>query len=715
MVRKLFVAVHGIGDQREFDTAQHVVKQVLRSASTSTNRGKDYGPHISLGNFSSGGSGSALSPTTTTTVYWHQDTGLGFSEIHWADLCRQPEHQGFRLEPAVPWSQTLVDKVKSLKDAANLIKKTKASDPDFELIRTVIGEMGEGLQLIGWLTRFAPQLQLPTFETDKIVSEYLGDVQFVAEFADIRKQILARFHETMQGVFQTAQLRDGDEIYLIAHSEGTVVTLLGLLEAMSEEKRPVWLNHVRGWMTIGSPIDKHLILWPDLWKPFEKGPAPGQYQWVSPIVWWNYADYGDPIGFELDSMRAWMQQDRENGRWSDRFQFCDGQKNNECIFSRYSWPGQAHLDYWTDNDLFDHFLGTVSGIKSKSDGKPIPVPACRPWSRRWSISVPYILAFLVLLAGVYFLEVGIWAVQKLPPDPWQFSQEVIAITALLAGTTVLARIPRIVREKVLSITFSVGVFLIFASFFVFFLPSSTITWLSAHLIPIDSTQAKMPVPELIATTLPKSDTMVAIREVGAKFLMIGMSFWVGLNAIFTQTRGWRQMTKMLCYSAILILIVVTGVIMWRDAPAVRAQTAGLTAILFSFVATMMWSVWETREGHSAGLWPLIAPTMSFLVVTGIVLALTAHESPSTAQKVHVSAEVSQGKTDNDTKTPVWPFVIGTVAFLMFWRLAAILFDLVFVWHLYIRNNRMMYWFRNNIEYPDSGVTWAGLEQKRSNQ
>lgn len=697
MVRKLFVAAHGIGDQKQFDTAQHVVKQVLRAASTSTNRGKDYGPHISLGNFSSGGTASTQSPTTTTAVYWHQDTGLGFSEIHWADLCRQPEQQGFRLEPAVPWSQTLVDKVKSLKDAANLVKKTATSDPDFELIRTVIGEMGEGLQLIGWLTSFAPQLQLPRFETDKIVSEYLGDVQFVAEFADIRSQILARFHETMQGVFQTAQLREGDEIYLIAHSEGTVVTLLGLLEAMSSEKRPVWLNHVRGWMTIGSPIDKHLILWPDLWKRFENGPAPGLTKEHSPIIWWNYTDFGDPIGFELDSMRAWMRQDRANGRWSDRFQFCDGNQNDfECIFSRYPWPGQAHLDYWTDNDLFDHFLGTVSGIKGTAE-KPIPVPACRPWSRRWSISVPYILAFLVLLAGVYFLDAGIWAVQKLPPDPWQFAQEVIAITSLLAGTTVLARIPRIVREKVLSITFSIGVFLIFASAFAFFLPSSTITWLSSHLIPIESARS---VPELIATSLPQSETMDEIRAMGAKFLMIGMSLWVGLNAVFAQTRGWRQAVKMACYSAILILIVVMGVILWRDVPTVRTQTAGLTAVLFAFVATMMWSVWETREGHSAGLWPLIAPTMSFLVVTGIVLALTAHHAAGTTAATQ------------ETKH-VWPFVIGTIAFLMFWRLAAILFDLVFVWHLYIRNNRMMYWFRNNIECPDSGVTWAGLEQKQS--
>jgi len=39
--------------------------------------------------------------------------------------------------------------------------------------------------------------------------------------------------------------------------------------------------------------------------------------------------------------------------------------------------------------------------------------------------------------------------------------------------------------------------------------------------------------------------------------------------------------------------------------------------------------------------------------------------------------------------PVWPVFIATAVFMYLWWLAALLFDLVFVWHLYIRNNRLL--------------------------
>ena len=52
-------------------------------------------------------------------------------------------------------------------------------------------------------------------------------------------------------------------------------------------------------MTIGSPIDKHLVLSPEL---FGEG-APLQSP-DRPIDWRNYYDEGDPVGFALDDARA---------------------------------------------------------------------------------------------------------------------------------------------------------------------------------------------------------------------------------------------------------------------------------------------------------------------------------------------------------------------------------------------------------------------------
>ena len=40
--------------------------------------------------------------------------------------------------------------------------------------------------------------------------------------------------------------------------------------------------------------------------------------------------------------------------------------------------------------------------------------------------------------------------------------------------------------------------------------------------------------------------------------------------------------------------------------------------------------------------------------------------------------------------PVWPVFLATAAFLYLWWLAALLFDLVFIWHLYIRHSKLMW-------------------------
>ncbi len=238
-------------------------------------------------------------PTTIDAVYWHLDDQgqqIGLAEVYWADLCHLQLASGIRLEQGVPWAQTLVDRAKALKQRA----APEKPNPDYEKIRAVISEMGDGLQLLDWLSTLAPKLKLPTFDVNKIVNEYLGDVQFVAEFKDIRNGILKRFAATLDGVAQRVGLTADDEIYLVTHSEGTVIALLGLLEAMTGANRPAWLEHIRGWMTIGCPIDKHLILWPELWTQFQSGPT---HVPCSPIVWWNYSDYGDPIGYEVRTAR----------------------------------------------------------------------------------------------------------------------------------------------------------------------------------------------------------------------------------------------------------------------------------------------------------------------------------------------------------------------------------------------------------------------------
>jgi len=75
-----------------------------------------------------------------------------------------------------------------------------------------------------------------------------------------------------------------------------------------------------------------------------------------------------------------------------------------------------------------------------------------------------------------------------------------------------------------------------------------------------------------------------------------------------------------------------------------------------------------RSKHNrAGMRILLSVGGAFvlLIVVGLVLTVTDHPRP------------------------LWPVVLGSAAFFYLWWLAALLFDLVFVWHRYIRHSAAM--------------------------
>src|SRR5262249_28038731 len=151
-----------------------------------------------------------------------------------------------------------------------------------------------------------------------------------------------QFSGTMSAIHDASD-RDSD-IYIVAHSEGTVVSLLGLMTAFCSNPIPHWVKRIKGLMTIGSPLDKHLLLWPELWTRFESHNNGGDQIAMDlsdpyGIKWLNYYDNGDPIAFDLAAFRRWM---RTHG-WNRAFDFSD---SDDIGFSRYYFPGKAHLDYW---------------------------------------------------------------------------------------------------------------------------------------------------------------------------------------------------------------------------------------------------------------------------------------------------------------------------------------------------------------------------------
>src|SRR5436305_4570309 len=346
-IKKVIVAVHGIGDQFSFATIQSVVNQFCIY----------YGQPaaVPLGSFHSGKPGYSLS-----SPYPPEPFGcLAFAEVYWAPIAREAAKEKHTLEEAKRWAHTIIERLRlRWYEEGKWQEKRRevCRDEDFRLTQQVLGEMIQTIAVLERLCFLAEKAGLFTFDLRKLLDDYLGDVQIVAEFKDYRDHILLTFTQLLEDVEKAFPKAD---IYLVAHSEGTVVALLGLLRAFREPIPPDWAQKVRGLMTLGSPIDKHLALWPELFgcaSPSAKAVEDLQTK----IEWRNYYDFGDPVGFKLDSIREWIQA---NG-WQAVFNF-DGDKH-DFGFTRYPFPGKAHVDYWTDQGVFGHFISTV--VAGEGDG-----------------------------------------------------------------------------------------------------------------------------------------------------------------------------------------------------------------------------------------------------------------------------------------------------------------------------------------------------------
>src|SRR5262249_42276772 len=313
-------------------------------------------------------------------------------------------------EAAQKWAKTVVARVRAMDEGKAKERNTKQRFPasDYDLAAQVIDEMIQTNQVLGSLLFLSEKAGLFKFDLDDVLVNYLGDVQVVAEFSNYREQIVDLFQKVLAKVNEA---HDKAEIYIVSHSEGTVIAFLGLLGALHQPDaaRPKWVNQVRGLMTIGSPINKHLLLWPELWDDLKapQGPAP-----KSPIAWRNYYDFGDPVGFRLDATREWLHA---NG-WRDFFDFNpEKHPDHDIGFTRYYFPGKAHNDYWEDEGVFGHFINTVvdppplKGVDLPK-AKTIPAPRSRALPFVVSPTLPYVLALALVFAAVSILYAAVRAV-----------------------------------------------------------------------------------------------------------------------------------------------------------------------------------------------------------------------------------------------------------------------------------------------------------------
>jgi hypothetical protein len=436
-IRRLVVAVHGIGNQFRYSTVQsvasrfmafcgrritlplgafHPAKIVTKPDSPELGAYLFEPPKSSKGNFS----------------------GFGFAEVFWADIPERAAASNNTTEESKAWARTIVDRVRAI-DETN--KLDQANLIDYRKMSAVIEEMIDSIRVMENLLFIAKKAGIFEFKLGQLLTDYLGDVQIVADFKDYGGDVFKRFALTLMRL--NRRLKNLEEIYIIAHSEGTVVSLKGLLTALAaaKDKDNEWVEKVKGYMTIGSPLNKHIVLWPDLWKELKPHPS---RTCDAPILWRNYYDFGDPVGFDLEITRNWLADNNwtVTGKSPEGSGMISFRRENDCGFTRYPFPGEAHNGYWEDDVVFGHFIKEVVIEKGKLME---PKPRTLRWPAFVSNVVPYFLCLALLSAGTYAFYKTFTSVFNIKHQLWEMARDVSGITCLLAGITLLGRMPRLVE------------------------------------------------------------------------------------------------------------------------------------------------------------------------------------------------------------------------------------------------------------------------------
>jgi hypothetical protein len=402
---KHVVVVHGIGDQKSNETVIGFMNEFIRSMPEEIR--KQVHIHNLVG-------GPVDTPRVGQPAYITigdrnaPDYVIAFSEVYWQpvtnkylEVFHQPPI------PIFPWAHSVNTRL--FHGGAGYRKAREAIDN----LETMLG-----------LIRRLATIYKKSGQLADILEKFLGDVEMYVESRELRDDINQRFFDILERddaiaeevawlvakPQQTIEF-ESRKIYVVAHSEGTVVAYFSLVQAAGEreanESRRTWLPRVSGLVTMGSPLDKHYSIWQNRFVKFTLDNA-----LAKKIDWYNYADRSDPVGMDLDVLRKDAAGNIDPETDANKMFVLQFDKG----FARYPIPGKAHTDYWTDREIHLDILHKVLGI----GGTRTKEVKSRWWGHRWIMSpldyAAWAAARLVTIAALIFFFTKILEVvrQKLP-------------------------------------------------------------------------------------------------------------------------------------------------------------------------------------------------------------------------------------------------------------------------------------------------------------
>ena len=178
-------------------------------------------------------------------------------------------------------------------------------------------------------------------------------------------------------------------------------------------------------VTLGSPIDKYLTLWPGNYMHLTEAELIPERR--EPILHVNLCDENDPVGHHLGATTS-------TPVYRKLFRSL-----NDTVFRRYPWPAVAHTLYWQDTPLFADLLRQIDAWSS---GQPLPAPQDLYRSQARNAAAACFIVYFVVPAVCAIL---LWMLVRGTTDkPWSgmdIMRNVIAMWLLFDPLPLLSRQP----------------------------------------------------------------------------------------------------------------------------------------------------------------------------------------------------------------------------------------------------------------------------------